>query len=44
MVISKMSELKFRITIIKMLAGLERSIKDMRESFSADIKSNQAKI
>ena len=30
--ISKISELEFRITIIKLLAGLEKSIKETRES------------
>ena len=42
--ISKMSELEFRIMIIKLLAGLEKSIKDTRESLNAEIKSNQSKI
>ena len=42
--ISKMSELEFRITIIKLLAGLEKSIKDTRESLSAEMRSNQAEI
>ena len=44
MVISKMSELEFRIMIIKLLIGLEKSIKDTRESLSAEIKSNEAKL
>ena len=30
--ISKMSELEFRITTLKILAGLEKSIEDTRES------------
>ena len=42
--ISKMSELELSITIIKLLAGLEKSIKDTIESLSVEIKSNQAKI
>lgn len=42
--ISKMSGLEFRITTIKLLSVLEKSIKDPRESLSAEIKSNQAKI
>ena len=42
--ISKMSALEFRITIIKLLAGLEKSIKDTRESLSTETKSNQAEI
>ena len=41
---SKMSQLEFRIMIIKILAGLEKSINNTRESLSADIKSNQAKL
>ena len=42
--ISKISELEFRITIIKLLARLQNSTKDTRESLSAEMKSNQAKI
>ena len=45
--ISKMSAIEFRITIIKILAGLEKSIEDTRESLSGEIKelkSNQVKI
>ena len=41
--ISEMSELEFRMTIIKILAGLEKSIEDTRESLSGEIKSNQWK-
>ena len=44
--ISKMSELQFKI-IIRILAGLENSIEDIRESFPAEIKelkSSQAEI
>ena len=36
--ISKMSELEFRIIIIKILTGLEKSIEDTRESLSGEIK------
>jgi len=42
--INKMSEVEFRITIIKILAGLEKSTEDTRESLSGEIKelkSNQ---
>ena len=45
--ISKMSELEFRIMIIRMLAGVEKSIEYTRESLSAEIKeikSSQAEI
>lgn len=34
--ISKMSELEFRIMIIKLLAGPEKSITDIRKSLSAE--------
>ena len=36
--ISKMVELDFKITIIKILAGLEKSTEDTRESLSGEIK------
>ena len=36
--------MEFRITIIKLLAGLEKKIKETRESLSPEIKSNQGKI
>ena len=42
-----MLELEFRITIIKILAGFEKSTEDTRESFSGEIKelkSNEVKI
>ena len=45
--ISKMLELEFRIMIIKILAGLEKSVEDTRESLSGEIKelkSNQVEI
>ena len=42
--ISKMSELEFRKTIMKLRAGLEKSIKDIREPLSAKMRSNQAEI
>ena len=41
---SKMSELELRMTITKLLAGLEKSINDTRDSQSAEMKSNQAQI
>ena len=44
---SNMSELEFRITIIKILAGLEQSIEVTRKSLSGKIKElkfNQAEI
>jgi len=43
----KIPELEFRIMIVKILAGLEKSIEDTRESLSGEIKelkSNQVKI
>ena len=45
--ISKMSELEFKTTTVRILAGLGNSIEDTRESLSAEIKelkSSQAKI
>ena len=45
--ISKISELEFRIMIIKIVAGLEKSIEDTIESLSGEIKelkSNQIEI
>ena len=42
--ISKMSELEFRITITRILVGLEKSIEDTGESLSGEIKSNQVEI
>ena len=38
--INKMSELEFRITSIKLLARLEKNIKDIRESLNIEMKSN----
>ena len=38
---SKMSEMEFRVRIIKLLAGLEKSINDTRESLTAKMRSNQ---
>ena len=38
--ISKMSELEFKTMIIRILAGLEKSIKDTRESLSVEILKN----
>ena len=42
--ISKLSGLEFRIATMKLLAELEKSIKDTREFLSAEMKSNQAEI
>ena len=39
-----MSELGLGTTITKLLAGLEKSINDTRDSQSAEMKSNQAQI
>ena len=39
--ISKMAELEFGITTIKILAGLEQSTKDTGESLSAEIKEQK---
>ena len=36
--ISRMVELDFKITIIKILAGFEKSTEDTRESLSGEIK------
>ena len=36
--ISKMSELEFKIMTIKILAGLEKSIENTRESLSRELK------
>ena len=44
--VSKMSKLEFKTTMIKILAGLEKSIKDTREPLTEEIKelkSNQTK-
>ena len=42
--LSKISEMEFRITSIKLLVGLEKSIKDSRDFLSAQLRSNQAEI
>ena len=42
--LSKMSEIKFSIKIIKLLVGLEKSLKDGKEPLSAEMRSNQAEI
>ena len=45
--INKMSELEFRMMILKILAGLVKSMEDIRETLSGEIKelkSNQVKI
>jgi len=36
--ISKMSELEYKKTILRILAGLEKSIEDTRESLITEIK------
>ena len=42
--LSSTSEIQFRGTIIKLLVALEKSIKDSRDSLTAELRSNQAKI
>ena len=42
--LSKMSEIQFRGTIIKLLVSLKKSIKDSSDSLTAELRSNQAKI
>ena len=42
--LSKMLEMEFRITIKKLLVGLEKSVKDSRDSLNAEMRSNQAEI
>ena len=42
--ISNMSDLKFRMTIIKVLAGLKKDMEDIRESLSGEIKSLSGEI
>ena len=42
--ISNMSEIEFKMTLIKMLAGLEKSIEDIRESLSGEIKALSGEI
>ena len=42
--ISKMSDLEFRITIIKLLGGLEKKHKDTRESLGEEIKLIRLKL
>ena len=39
-----MSEMEFRITMIKLLVALEKSLKDSRDSLTAEMRSNQAEI
>ena len=39
-----MSETQFRSTIIELLVVLEKSLKDSRDPFTAELRSNQAKI
>ena len=42
--ISNMLEIEFKMTVIKMLAGLEKSIEDIRESLLGEIKSLSGEI
>ena len=42
--LSKMSKTEFRITVIKLLVVLGKSIKDSRDSLTAEMRSNQTKI
>ena len=42
--LNAMSEIQFRSKIIKLLVALEKSIKDSRDSLTAELRSNQAKI
>ena len=37
--ISNMSELEFKTTIIRILAGLDKCLEDCRESLTAEIKA-----
>ena len=39
-----MSEIQFKSTIIKLPVSLKKSIKDSRDSLTAELRSNQAKI
>ena len=41
---SKMSEIEFRIVIMKSIARLEKSISDRIESLRAEVRSNQAEL
>ena len=41
---NSMSESQFRSTIIKLLAALEKNIKDSRDFMTAEFRSNQAEI
>ena len=42
--LNTMSEIQFTNRIIKLLVALEKSIKDSRDSLTAELRSNQAKI
>lgn len=39
-----MSDLEFRMTILKVLAGLEKGMEDIRETLSGDIKALSGEI
>ena len=42
--IGNMSDLEFRMTILKVLAGLEKGMEDIRETLSGDIKALSGEI
>lgn len=42
--LSKISEVEFRITIIKLLVGLENNKKDSTESHTAEMRSTQDEV
>ena len=42
--LSKMLEIEFRITIIKLPVALEKRIKDAGDSLTAEMRSNEAEI
>ena len=42
--IGNMSDLEFRMTILKVLAGLEKGMEDIRETLSGEIKALSGEI
>ena len=42
--IGNMKDLQFRMTILKLLAGLEKGIEDIRETLSGKIKAHSGEI
>ena len=42
--ITKMSEIDFKVTIMKAISGLEKNISDNIESLRAEMRCNQAKL